>query len=109
MNSLGRTVSKQAMYELRSARSRDEAECAAVFEALEIDGKKHKKLRGKILQAYSNVVSGGSGHIKQLFEEWGVEQNSRDYMKRTFCCLDPGSSHFTAPMFVLCLGDSHGQ
>ena len=83
MNSLGRTVSKQAMYELRSARSRDEAECAAVFEALEIDGKKHKKLRGKILQAYSNVVSGGSGHIKQLFEEWG-STNSREYMKRTF-------------------------
>ena len=103
MNGLGRTVSKQAMYELKSARSRDEAACSAVFEALEIHGNKHRKLRSKILKAYSNVVSGGTGHIKQLYEEWEVERNSREYMKRTFCCLDPGSSRFTAPMFVLCL------
>ena len=65
VNGLGRTVSKQAMYELKSARSRDEAACAAVFEALEIDGKKHKKLRGKILKAYSNVVSGGTQRIQR--------------------------------------------
>ena len=103
MNGLGRTVSKQAMYELKSARSRDEAACSAVFEALEIHGNKHRKLRSKILKAYSNVVSGGTGHIKQLYEEWEVERNSREYMKRTFCCLDPGSSRFTGPMFVLCL------
>jgi hypothetical protein len=103
VNGLGRTVSKQAMYELKSARSRDEAACSAVFEALEIHGNKHRKLRAKILKAYSNVVSGGTGHIKQLYEEWEVERNSREYMKRTFCCLDPGSSRFTAPMFVLCL------
>lgn len=91
------------MHELKTARFRDEKLCAPVFEALGIDDKRSRKLRDSILKAYSNVVSGGTGHIEQLLEEFEVEPNSREYMRRTFCCLKPNSSRFTAPMFALCL------
>lgn len=97
-----RTVSRQAMHELNTAKARDEARCAPVFEALGIQ--KNKKLKDTILSAYSDCVSGGRGSVKQMFHAFDVDKNSRQYMRRTFTCLDPrNDKNFTSPQFALCL------
>jgi hypothetical protein len=94
---LKKTVSRQAMHDIKSARKKDMIACAPVFETLKFS----KKMQNSILDLYEHCCSGGRGSIKYLFDAVKVDKAHHHFVMRSFTYFNPGGKSFTCPQFCV--------
>jgi len=92
-----RTVSKQAMHDIKNARGKDANDCKPVFDALGVS----KKMQGRLLDLYEHSCAGGRGSVKEFMRAVKAEKSFEYYLTRSLTFFNVGGRSFTCPQFVL--------